>query len=323
MYKRIFVLMLMSIWFCGCKSGDPHVRRSEMLKESEQIAKAQTEIAMTTVDATVDTAIEELRSAIEQNKQSTSSLESKLEAFKTQNAESVAELKSSVETSTGRHSNSIERNAKSISSVQSRLETLTAQNAELVSEFKSTLEQSTRRNSNSVRQNTESISNLESTLNGFAEQNAQSIESFRADLDRLEEELSQVRLDVRRELSKQQAEQTRTTGQLAREVALLHGGLPGASLSPAEYQRDDASRMRYSPSEGAPLDGKGTSRARYNAAFLPEDGELAFLQDGPYQLLVVLLGLAVILSGPVVAELYARKQRKLALYPAKKLAEMI
>lgn len=99
MYKRIFVLMLMLLWFCGCKSGDPHVRRSEMLKESEQIAKAQTDIAMTTVDETVDTAIEELRSAIEQNKQSTSSLESKFDSFKTQNTESVSELKSSLETS--------------------------------------------------------------------------------------------------------------------------------------------------------------------------------------------------------------------------------
>lgn len=200
---------------------------------------------------------------------------------------------------------------------------MTAQNAELVSEFKSTLEQSTRRNSNIVKQNTESISNLESTLNGFVEQNTQSIESFRAELERLEEELSQVRLDVRRELSKQQAEQSRTTGQLARDVALLHGGLPGASLSPAEHQRENASGKRYSPPEGALVDGNRNSRAKYNAAFLPEEGELAFLQDGPYQLLFVLLGLAVILSGPVVAELYARKQRKLALYPAKKLAKMI
>lgn len=323
MYKRIFVLMLMLICFCGCKSGDPHVRRSEMLKESERIAKAQTDIAMTSLDETVDAAIEELRSAIERNKQSTSSLESKFDSLKTQNAESVAELKSSVETSTGRHSDSIERNAKSISSLQSRFETMTAQNAESMSGLKSTLEQSIRRSSNSVRQNTESISNLESTLNGFAEQNTQSIESLRADLERLEEGLSEVRLDVRRELSKQQAEQARTTGRLAREAALLHDSLPGTSLSPAEYRPEDQSPAPCGLSEGAPVDGKGNVRGRYNAAFLPEEEELAFLQDGPYQLLFVLLGLAVILSGPVVAELYARKQRKLAFYPAKKLVKMI
>jgi len=322
MYKRMLVLMLVLVYLCGCQSSDPYVRRSEFLTESKRIAEARTNLAITKLDRTVDTAIEELRTTIAQSAESISSLESRFETFAAQNAESISELKSGLELIARRNGNSIEQNAQSISSLESRFDTLAARNAESISELKSTLELSNRRNSDSIKQNIESISSLDSTLSDLVKQNARSIEDLSTDLEQLENELSQVRLDVRQELSKQQADQTETTGQLAERVEQLRSGFQRAFILSAEYPH---SKGPLSPRdrlfEGAPTEGKESNPPRYNSPVLTEKGAPASLQRSSLQLSFAVVGLAVVLSGPIVAELYARRQRKLVESPTRRLAE--
>lgn len=320
MYKRIFVLMLMLICFCGCKSGDPYVRRSEFLTESEQIAQAQTSSAMATLDKTVDTAIEELRSTIQQNEVSVSALHSRLDTLTTENTEAVSELKSGLEQSTRQNSSSIEQNAESISSLESKFDAFAARNEESVSELKSSLGLIARQNSESIEQNVQSISNLESTLNGFVEQNLQSIADLRTELKQLEEGLSQFRTDVRRELSQLKAEQTATTGRLTERVDLLDDGLQKVALVPVvPPQSPQGPDKPEKPSEETLMAGNSNARPEYNAPLLPEKDGLVFWRRSSYQVSFAVVGLMVVLSGPVVAELYARKQRRLAVYPGRRL----
>ena len=207
----------------------------------------------------------------------------------------------------------IGHNAESILSLESRFDAVATQNAESISGLKSGLELGSRQNNTLIKQNTESISNLESTLNGFVEQNAQSIANFRTDLEQLEEELSQFRLGVRQELSKQEADRTETTEQFAERVDQLHDDLERAFLLLAECQESkDASSTRNRPSEEVPIDGERGDQAKYHTPSPVEEQELAHMRPSSYQLSFAALGLIVIVSGPIVAELYAKKHKKLA-----------
>jgi uncharacterized phage infection (PIP) family protein YhgE len=277
MHKRMLITMLMLICSCGCQSSDPYVRRSELLTKSKQIAQAQAGIAITTLDRKTNTAIKELSSAIKHN-------------------------------------------AESISSLESTFDTVAKQNAESISELKSSLELGTRQNNTLIQQNTASISNLESTLNAFVEQNTQSTANFRTDLEQLEKQLSQFRLGVRQEFSKQEADRSETTDQLAERidqlverVGQLNDDLERAFLLLTECQESkDASSTRNRASEEVPIDGESGNQTKYSAPLPIEEQELAYMRPSSYQLSSAALGLIVIVSGPIVAELYAVKHKKLA-----------
>jgi hypothetical protein len=215
----------------------------------------------------------------------------------------------------------IEHNVESILSLETRFDTVATQNTESISELKSSLELGTRQNNSFIKQNTESISNLESTLNDFVERNTQSIANFRADLEQLGEELSQFRLGVHQELSTQEADWTETTDRFAERVDQLHDDLERAFLLLAECQEGkDAPSTPNRPSEEVPIDVQSRDQAKYNTSPPIEEQELAYMRPSSYQLSFAILGLAVIVSGPILAELYAKKHKKLAESLTKKPA---
>jgi len=295
MCNRIVVIMPALVYLCGCQSSDPYVRRSELRKESKQIAQVQTSLAMTALEEKYRGSIDRLTSATD-------------------------------------------RNAESISTLESKLDTVAAQSAKSLSQLKSGLQADITQSSNSTKQNTESISLLESTVNGFIKQSAQSVADVRTDLGQLEEQVSQFRLDVRQEFAREEADRTETTDplvkrtdQLAEKVNLLDNRLQKVLLVPAESLRpadlsstaDRASNHTLvlsgnigQPTDYAPL----ATKPALSEAEGTED--LLYWRQGPYQLYFAAIGPLVIVSGPLVAELYARKQKRLARSLARSVVQI-
>ena len=231
-------------------------------------------------------------------------------------------LDSTVDTAVEELRSTTKQNAESISSLESKLDTFTTQDAESISELKLSLEVSTRQNSSSIEQNAESISVMQTMLHALVKQNAKSFASFRADLEQLEKEFSQFRLDVHQEFSQRKANQTKTIAQLVERVDELHDGLQRTSLLLEQCQEnEDASSTRDGPFEGTSIDDKRAGPAKYNTPFLTEKGKPAFWRQSSSQLSFATVGLIVVFCGPMVAELYAKKHKKLAESLTKRLAE--
>ncbi len=311
MCNRIVVIMPALVYLCGCQSSDPYVRRSELRKESKQIAQAQTSLAMTALEEKYRGSIDRLTSATD-------------------------------------------RSSESISTLESKLDTVAAQSAKSVSQLKSGLQADITQSSNSTKQNTESISLLESTVNGFIKQSAQSVADVRTDLGQLKEQVAQFRLDVRREFAREEADRTETTDplvkrtdQLAEKVNLLDNRLQKVLLVPAESLRPaDLSSTADRPSNHAlvlsgrigqptdytPLATKPalspSAALRVNFAEGPAPSgvegteDLLYWRQGPYQVYFAAIGPLVIVSGPLVAELYARKQKRLARSLARSVVQI-
>lgn len=291
MVKRTFVPVIMLIWLCGCESSDPYVRRSEFLKESEQIAQTQADAAVATLDEKVDSTVSELRLALDEN-------------------------------------------TKSVSALQSGLDTLAKQNAESASELKSTLEASTTQTGSSIRQNAESIDTLRSTIDDFMKDSGKSIASFGTGLEQLREEVSQFRLDVQQEFSKQEADRTATTDQLAEQTnqlvetteqlagrtdrltkrtQQLESGLRRAFLllPEAPAGQEPLSELVIPPAK-RPAGIERTGQAKYGPGLEPANQGLILSLPTHHRLLFVGVGLMVIAIGFIVAGLSGRAQRKLA-----------
>jgi len=294
--------MLALVYLCGCQSSDPYVHRSELRKESKQIAQTQTSLAMTALDDKYRASIDGLTSATD-------------------------------------------RNAESISALESKLDTVAAQSTRSLSELKSGLQADITANSNSIKQNTKSISLLESTVNDFSKQNTQSVADVRGGLRQLEEQVAQFRLDVHQEFAREEADRTETTGQLvertdqlAEKMNLLDNRLQKVLLAPAESPRpadrpedgrqttenrtlsvsegrwqtteDRNSAFRHPSSVFGPPVPSPSAALRANSAEGTED--LLYWRRGPYQLYFAVIGPLLIVSGPLVAEICARKQKRLA-----------
>jgi len=302
MRNRIIVIIPALAYLCGCQSSDPYVRRSELRKESKQIAQAQTSQAMTALDEKYRASIDGLTSATD-------------------------------------------RNAESISTLESKSDTIAAQSAKSLSLLKYGLQADITANSNSIKQNTESISLLESTVNNFIRQSTQSVADVRSGLGQLEEQVAQFRLDVHREFAREEADRTETTDQLtektdqlAEKVNLLDNRLQKVLLAPAESLRpadrpedgrqttenralsvsegrwqtteDRNSAFRHPSSVFGPPALSPSAALRINSAEGTED--LLYWRQGPYQLYFAVIGPLLMVSGPVLAELYARRQKRLA-----------
>jgi len=285
--------MLVLAYLCGCQSNDPYVHRSELRKESKQIAQVQTSLAITALDDKYRASTEKLTSATD-------------------------------------------RNAESISTLESKLDTIAAQSAKSFSQLKPGLQADITANSNSIKQNTKSISLQEATVNNFIKQSTQSVADVNSGLGQLEEQVTQFRSDVQREFAREEADRTETTdqlvkktNQLAEKINLLDNRLQKVLLASAESPR--------------PADLSGTTDKPFNHAFVPSGNigkptdyvplatkpalspsaalrvnsaegteDMLYWRQGPYLLCFAAIGPLVIISGPLVAELYARRQKSLA-----------
>jgi len=265
-----------------------------MRKESKQIAQAQTSLAMTALDDKYRASIDGLTSAADRNTESISTLESKLDAFAAQDAKSLSQLKSGLQAGIGQ-------------------------------------------NSSSIKQNAESIALLESTVNNFIKQGTQSVADVRSDLKQLEEQVAQFRLDVHQEFAREEADRTETTDQLAEKTDQLAEKVnqlvnrpqevflaPPESPRPADRPEDGRQRTEnraLSVSEGRwqTTEDRNSAFRHPSSVFGPPalseaEGtvDLLYWRQGPNQLYFAAIGPLVMVSGPLVAELYARKQKRLA-----------
>lgn len=281
MCNRIVVIMLALIYLCGCQSSDPYVRRSELRSQSKQIA--QTSLAVTELDKNVSTTVDRLASSIEQNAESISALESKLDTLVAQNAKTLSELASDSQTAISRHDNSI-------------------------------------------KQNTESVSTLESRVNDLVKQSTQSAADVGTRLGQLEEQVSGFRVNIEEELSRQEAQRSEATGQLvektdllAEKVNLLDDRLQKVIIRQAEPVRpgpeqaavDSRSAMLAARCSPGPMDDRESS-IEYRASRI----------QLPHQPYFAVIGPLVIVSGPMVAELYAQRQKKLARSLTRKVVQI-
>lgn len=270
MCNKIVVIMPALLYLCGCQSSDPYVRRSEMRKESKQIAQAQTSLAMTALDDKYRASIDGLTSAADRNAESISTLESKLDAAAAQDAKSLSQLKSGLQAGIGQ-------------------------------------------NSSSIKQNAESIALLESTVNSLIKQSTQSVADVRSDLEQLEEQVAQFRLDVHQEFAREEADRTETTDQLAEKVNQLVNRPQKVFLSPAESPHpEDLSSTSDRPSNHTLVLSGNISQPTDYMPLPTKTEDLLYWRQGPYQVCFAAIGPLVMVSGPLVAELYARKQKRLA-----------
>jgi X-X-X-Leu-X-X-Gly heptad repeat protein len=199
-----------------------------------------------------------------------------------------------------------DRNAESISTLESKLDAAAAQDAKSLSQLKSGLQAGIGQNSSSIKQNAESIALLESTVNSLIKQTGQSVADVRSDLEQLEEQVAQFRLDVHQEFAREEADRTETTDQLAEKtdqlaekVNQLVNRPQKVFLSPAEPRRHE---------DTPTILGNTGAQPTYYAA--PPTPALAFGKKA--QGCFAAIGPLVMVSGPLVAELYARKQKRLA-----------
>lgn len=248
-----------------------------MRKESKQIAQAQTSLAMTALDEKYRASIDRLTSAADRNAESISTLESKLDAAAAQDAKSLSQLKSGLQAGIGQ-------------------------------------------NSSSIKQNAESIALLESTVNNFIKQSTQSVADVRSDLEQLEQQVAQFRLDVHQEFAREEADRTETTDQLAEKtdqlaekVNQLVNRPQNVFLSPAESPHpEDLSSTSDRPSNHTLVLSGNINQPTDYMPLPTKTEDLLYWRQGPYQVCFAAIGPLVMVSGPLVAELYARKQKRLA-----------
>jgi X-X-X-Leu-X-X-Gly heptad repeat protein len=267
MCNKIVLIMPALLYLCGCQSSDPYVHRSEMRKESKQIAQAQTSLAMTALDEKYRANIDRLASAADRNAESISTLESKLDAVAAQDAKSLSQLKSGLQADIGQ-------------------------------------------NSSSTKQNAESIALLESTVNSLIKQTGQSVADIRSDLEQLEEQVAQFRLDVHQEFAREEADRTETTDQLAEKTDQLADKVNQLVNRPQKVFLSPAEPRRH---EDTPtILGNTGAQPTYYAAPPTKTEQKAYCRQDAYQVCFAAIGPLVMVSGPLVAELYARKQKRLA-----------
>jgi hypothetical protein len=228
------------------------------------------------------------------------------------------------------------------------------QSAKSLSQLKSGLQADVTASGNSTKQNTESISLLESTVNDFIKQSAQSVADVRTDLGQLEEQVSQFRLDVHQEFAREEADRTETTdplvkrtAQLAEKINILDNRLQKALLASAESprpaDRPEDGRQRTENRAASISEGRWQTTEDRNSAFGHPSSvfgpalspsaalrvnsaegreDLLYWRQGPYQVCFAVIGPLVIVSGPLVAELYARKQNRLARSLARSVVQI-
>jgi len=271
MRNRIVVIMLVLAYLCGCQSSDPYVRRSELRKESKQIAQAQTSQAMTALDEKYRGSIEGLTSATD-------------------------------------------RNAESISALESKLGTVAAQNAKAISGLKSGLQADITASTSSTKQNTESISRLEATVNDVAKQSAQSVADVSSGLRQLEEQAAQFRLDVHQEFAREEADRIETTSQLAEKTDQLAEKI---NLSDNRLQKMFLGQVTEAQSDKGTKGENACLPVRLRPSVPAVQKRHVLCQ--PY---FAAIGPLVIVSGPLVAELCARKQKRLARSLARSVVQI-
>jgi uncharacterized phage infection (PIP) family protein YhgE len=206
-----------------------------------------------------------------------------------------------------------DRNAESISTLESKLDAAAAQDAKSLSQLKSGLQADIGQNSSSIKQNGESIALLESTVNNFIKQSTQSVADVRSDLEQLEEQVAQFRLDVHQEFAREEADRTETTDQLAEKVNQLVNRPQKVFLSPAESPHpEDSSSTSDRPSNHTLVLSGNISQPTDYMPLPTKTEDLLYWRQGSYQVCFAAIGPLVMVSGPLVAEFYARKQKRLA-----------
>jgi predicted nucleic acid-binding Zn-ribbon protein len=275
MVRQISLLTLTVLCLCGCQSSDPYVRTEEFVTRSEQIAQAETNAAMATLDRRFSANVDELSAMIASNAESISSLKSDLGSLEKRRVEALSQLKADIKADTSRDTHAIEQNAKAISALESDFNSFVTENTKLVTQ-------------------------LGSNLDGFQEK----VSEFHRDI---EQDLSEQETAWSEKADQLSEKINQLRNKTNEALASLSEKLQARSLPVSAPTSSMPSRSQQKLTDAKETKGKKGDN-RYLALAQPLDDE----QRSLYQLSAVAAALLILAAGPLIAELYARQAKRRA-----------